>query len=83
MKPLLIVEGIVNSISERIKYYEEAANDLAHSYIQSDKPFPDDLKKRYDSIGEVVEGLCEAIDIVRGCEYMHEDVDLSGGEDIA
>lgn len=74
------VEGIVNSIQKRIAEYEEISNDLAHDYIQSDMPFPMEIKRRYDNIGILAEGLQEAIDIIKQGDYMVEDVDLSGGE---
>ncbi|MEK5331978.1 hypothetical protein [Lysinibacillus sp. FSL W8-0992] len=80
MKAVLIVEGMVNSIQKRIAEYEEISNDLAHDYIQSDKPFPTDIKQRYDNIGTLAEGLQQAIDIIRQGDYMQEDVNLSGGE---
>lgn len=80
MKAALIVEGMINSIQKRIAQYEEISNDLAHDYIQSDKPFPTDIKQRYDNIGTLAEGLQQAIDIIRQGDYMQEDVNLSGGE---
>ncbi len=80
MEALMIVEGMVNSIQKRIAEYEEISNDLAHDYIQSDKPFPTDIKQRYDNIGTLAEGLQQAIDIIRQGDYMQEDVNLSGGE---
>ena len=78
-----VVEGIVGAIQKRIDQYEEQANDLAHDYIQSDKPFPTDLKQRYETIGNLAEGLIEAVGIIMQGDYMQEDVDLSGGDDIA
>lgn len=80
MKPELIVEGIVNSIQKRIAEYEEVSNDLAHDYIQSDKPFPTEIKQRYDNIGTLAEGLQEAVNIIKQGDYMREDVNLSGGD---
>jgi len=80
MKAALIVEGMVNSIQKRIAEYEEISNDLAHDYIQSDKPFPTDIKQRYDNIGTLAEGLQQAIDIIKSGDYMQEDVNLSGGD---
>lgn len=77
-----VVEGIIGAIQKRIDEYEEQANDLAHDYIQSDKPFPTDLKQRYETIGNVAEGLVEAIGIIMQGDYMKEDVDLSGGEEV-
>ena len=77
-----ITTNIINAIQKRVDEYEEIATDLAHDYIQSDKPFPTDLKQRYEVIGNVSEGLVEAIGIVMQCGYMFEDVDLSGGEEI-
>lgn len=77
-----VVEGIVGAIQKRIDQYEEIANDLAHDYIQSDKPFPTDLKQRYETIGNLAEGLVEAIGIIMQGDYMQEDVNLSGGEEI-
>ena len=77
-----VVEGIVGAIQKRIDQYEEIANDLAHDYIQSDKPFPTDLKQRYETIGNLAEGLVEAIGIILEGDYLKEDVDLSGGENI-
>ena len=59
-------ENIINSIKKRIKEYEDIANDLAHGYIQSDKPFPNDIKKRYEAIGNLTDGLNEAITIILG-----------------
>ena len=76
MKAELIVEGMVNSIQKRIAEYEEISNDLAHDYIQSDMPFPTEIKQRY--IGSLAEGLQEAVDIIKQGDYMKEDVDLSG-----
>lgn len=81
MQTLSIVEGIVHSIQKRIYEYERVSDDLAHDYIQSDKPFPTDIKQRYENISNLAEGLQEAIDIIKQGEYMHEDVDLSGGEE--
>ncbi|SCY99321.1 MULTISPECIES: hypothetical protein [unclassified Lysinibacillus] len=78
MKAELIVEGMVNSIQKRIAEYEEISNDLAHDYIQSDMPFPTEIKQRYDNIGSLAEGLQEAVDIIKRGDYMKEDVDLSG-----
>ncbi|AJK89375.1 MULTISPECIES: hypothetical protein [Lysinibacillus] len=78
MKAELIVEGMVNSIQKRIAEYEEISNDLAHDYIQSDRPFPTEIKQRYDNIGSLAEGLQEAVDIIKRGDYMKEDVDLSG-----
>lgn len=80
MQAELIVEGMVNSIQKRIAEYEEISNDLAHDYIQSDKPFPTEIKQRYDNIGNLTEGLQEAVDIIKLGDYMREDVDLSGCE---
>lgn len=77
-----VVEGIIGAIQKRIDEYESMATDLAHDYIQSDKPFPTDLKKRYDSISEISEGLIEAIGIIKTGDYMKEDIDLSGDEEI-
>lgn len=77
-----IATNIINAIQKRVDEYEEIATDLAHDYIQSEKPFPTDLKQRYEVIGNVTEGLVEAIGIVMQCDYMLEDVDLSGGEEI-
>ncbi|OXS75568.1 hypothetical protein B1B04_07600, partial [Lysinibacillus sp. KCTC 33748] len=79
MQAGLIVEGMVNSIQQRIVEYEEISNDLAHDYIQSDMPFPTEIKQRYDNIGTLAEGLQEAVDIIKRGDYMREDVDLSGG----
>ncbi|WP_036125904.1 hypothetical protein [Lysinibacillus sphaericus] len=81
MKTELIVEGMVNSIQKRIAEYEEISNDLAHDYIQSDMPFPTEIKQRYDNIGSLAEGLQEAVDIIKRGDYMKEDVDLSGHEE--
>lgn len=78
MKAELIVEGIVNSIQKRIAEYEEISNDLAHDYIQSDKPFPTEIKERYDNVGTLAEGLQEAVNIIKQGDYMREDIDLSG-----
>ena len=77
-----IVEGIITAINKRIEAHEEIANDLAHDYIQSKKEPPIDIKERYENIGAIVEGLQEAIDIVKHGGYMVDDVDLSGGEEI-
>lgn len=59
-----ITENTINLIKKRISEYEEIANDLAHGYIQSDRPFPDDLKQRYEAIGNITDGLHEAITII-------------------
>lgn len=80
MQAELIVEGMVNSIQKRIAEYEEISNDLAHDYIQSDKPFPMEIKQRYDNIGTLTEGLQEAVNIIKQGDYMREDIDLSGGD---
>lgn len=76
-----VVEGIIGAIQKRIDQYEEIANDLVCDYKQSDKPFPTDLKQRYETIGNLAEGLVEAIGIILEGDYMQEDVDLSGGEE--
>ncbi|SCY14365.1 hypothetical protein [Lysinibacillus fusiformis] len=82
MKAELIVEGMVNSIQKRIAEYEEISNDLAHDYIQSDMPFPTEIKQRYNNIGSLAEGLQEAVDIIKRGDYMKEDVDLLGIDDV-
>lgn len=82
MKAELIVEGMVNSIQKRIAEYEEISNDLAHDYIQSDMPFPTEIKQRYNNVGTLAEGLQEAVDIIKRGDYMKEDVDLSGIDDV-
>ena len=76
-----IVEGIIAAINKRIEAHEEIANDLAHDFIRSKKEPPIDIKERYENISTIVEGLQEAIDIIKKGDYMVEHVDLSGGED--
>ena len=82
MQAELIVEGMVNLIQKRIAEYEEISNDLAHDYIQSDKPFPTEIKQRYDNVGTLAEGLQEAVDIIKRGDYMREDVNLSGSDGV-
>lgn len=77
-----LVEGIIAAINKRIEAHEEIANDLAHDFIHSKKEPPIDIKERYENISAIVEGLQEAIDVIKKGDYMVEYVDLSGGEDI-
>lgn len=81
MRPIQIAEDIVHSLQIRLNEYEELANDLV-PYIQSGEELPLVIKQRYEAIGNIAEGLQEAIDIIKQSDYMLEDVDLSGGEDI-
>ena len=80
MQTIFTVEGIVNSIQKRIHEYEEISEELLRD-MKSDLPFPSEIKQRYENIGNLAEGLQEAIDIIRQGGYMEEDIDLSGGSD--
>lgn len=59
---------IIDAIHKRINAYEEQQIDIAQQYIESDKPFVDDLRKEYMDLGQKVEGLIETLGIIRELE---------------
>ena len=78
MSHAIIAERIVGALQNRISEYEQMTN----SFLSSDASIPAELKERYETIGNITEGLHEAMCIVLRGEYMDIDVDLTGGEDI-
>lgn len=76
MPHILVAKQIAKAIYYRILKYERAADEL----LLPDGKLPPDLKERYEAIGNITEGLHEAMGIVMKGEYMKEDVNASGGE---
>jgi hypothetical protein len=55
---------IIKSISKRISEYEQSANELIYEYLNTRKPVPENIRKRYDNLGTLIDGLQEAIYII-------------------
>lgn len=56
-------------------------NRLAIKHVESDKPFEMDYQKEYKQLQQKVFGLMDAQELVT--QFMVEDIDLSGGDEIA
>ena len=71
-----IYEALDNVISDECNELKE----LAIKHVESDNPFDMDYQKEYKQLQQKVFGLIDAQELVT--EFMVEDVDLSGGEEI-
>lgn len=71
-----IYEALDNVISDECN----ELNELAIKHVESDNPFDMDYQKEYKQLQQKVLGLIDAQELVT--EFMVEDVDLSGGEEI-
>lgn len=71
---------VVNDIESLIKQKNGELVKLAINHIESENPFGIDDKKEYFSTQREIIGLRDALDIID--DYMMDDVDLSGGEEI-
>lgn len=59
---------IVKAINEQINEYIQRADILTMGYEQSFKDLPEDIKRRHENIGNIVEGLQEAVCIIMKCD---------------
>ena len=73
-------QPIYEALDEVIKDECYELNKLAVNHIESDNPFELDYRKEYKQLQQKVFGLIDAQELVT--EFMVEDVDLSGGEEI-
>lgn len=71
-----IYEALDNVISDECNKLKE----LAIKHVESDNPFDMDYQKEYKQLQQKVFGLIDAQELVT--EFMVDDVDLSGGEEI-
>lgn len=85
-------EPIEVLIRKRIEAHEEVLADYEAQLMDEYKanlkaPFVCDkmrlLAEKHVYLTQVVEGLCEALEIITNESFMQDDVDLSGGEDDA
>lgn len=54
---------VIESLKKRIEAYEERMLELATEYIESEYPFPTEVRKEYNQLKDQVEGLTEALGI--------------------
>jgi len=74
-------DPVYETLDKLIEDNQSEMKVLALEHIRNDKPFaPSELKKKFDELELKTVGLSMAQDIVH--EFMVEDVDLSGGEEI-
>lgn len=71
-----IYEALDNVISNECNELKE----LAIKHVESDNPFDMDYQKEYKQLQQKVLGLIDAQELVT--EFMVDDIDLSGGEEI-
>ena len=75
-------QPIIEALHKRIEAHEERMIELAVDAMENDLLFTDN-RVEYMSLKDHVEGLHEALGIVSQGGYMEEDVDLSGGDEVA
>lgn len=73
-------QPIYDALEEIVANECDELKELAIKHVESDKPFELDYQKEYKQLQQKVFGLIDAQELVT--EFMVEDVDLSGGEDI-
>ena len=73
---------VFDALDSLIESQQKEVQDLATEIVDSETPFRDfDLMKKRNNLKQRTFGLMDAQDIVS--EFMEDDVDLSGGEEVA